>query len=77
MNLKGKIPDSRWNKFEDPHTVANLLVTFLLQLPEPLLCFDLYDSFIAAMGNYWVHFLLVIIQHLLVFFLYFMRPKTK
>eukprot|EP01103_Thecamoeba_quadrilineata_P002184 TRINITY_DN1217_c0_g1_i3.p1 TRINITY_DN1217_c0_g1~~TRINITY_DN1217_c0_g1_i3.p1 ORF type:complete len:754 (+),score=168.13 TRINITY_DN1217_c0_g1_i3:62-2323(+) len=41
--------DEDWKaRFEDPHTVANLLVTYLLQLPEPLLCYDLYESFIAA-----------------------------
>eukprot|EP01102_Stenamoeba_stenopodia_P003312 TRINITY_DN1325_c0_g1_i1.p1 TRINITY_DN1325_c0_g1~~TRINITY_DN1325_c0_g1_i1.p1 ORF type:complete len:937 (-),score=215.34 TRINITY_DN1325_c0_g1_i1:57-2867(-) len=37
-----------WNNYQDPHTVANVLLTYLLRLPEPLLCFDLYDSFIAA-----------------------------
>lgn len=33
---------------EPPHVVAGVLMTFLLELPEPLVTFDLYDSFIAA-----------------------------
>mmetsp|Transcript_22717 Transcript_22717/g.89852 ORF Transcript_22717/g.89852 Transcript_22717/m.89852 type:complete len:889 (+) Transcript_22717:76-2742(+) len=39
--------DIPWEQ-ESPHVVAGLLMTYLLQLPEPLLTFDLYESLIAA-----------------------------
>ncbi|UYV79975.1 ARHGAP17 [Cordylochernes scorpioides] len=32
----------------DPHTVAGLLKTYLRQLPEPLLTYELYDEWLAA-----------------------------
>ena len=35
----------------DPHLVAGLLKVFLIELPEPLLTFDLYDEFIEAAGE--------------------------
>jgi hypothetical protein len=35
---------------EDIHNVAGLLKLFFRELPEPLLTFELYESFIAAMG---------------------------
>ena len=30
----------------NPHIVAGLLKAFFIELPEPLLTFDLYDNFI-------------------------------
>ena len=41
-----------WSQIENQHVVAGVLMSFLLQLPEPLIPFDLYDSFIAAEGNF-------------------------
>lgn len=32
-------------------SIASLLKLFLLELPEPLLTFELYDSFLKALGN--------------------------
>merc|ERR1712137_585218 len=37
-----------WAEIENQHVVAGVLMAYLLQLPEPLIPFDLYDSFIAA-----------------------------
>ena len=37
-----------WDKIENKHVVAGVLMSFLLQLPEPLIPYDLYGSFIAA-----------------------------
>jgi len=37
---------------EDIHNVAGLLKLFFRELPEPLLTFELYESFIAAMGTH-------------------------
>jgi len=34
----------------DPHTVAGLLKLYFRELPEPLLTFDLYDMFLAAVS---------------------------
>lgn len=42
----GKEPDL--SKCTDPHTVAGLLRLYFRELPEPLLTFDLYDSFIES-----------------------------
>ena len=39
-----------WKLVENQHVVAGVLMAYLLQLPEPLIPFDLYDSFIAAEG---------------------------
>eukprot|EP00029_Vermamoeba_vermiformis_P008412 TRINITY_DN3934_c0_g1_i1.p1 TRINITY_DN3934_c0_g1~~TRINITY_DN3934_c0_g1_i1.p1 ORF type:complete len:1080 (-),score=157.73 TRINITY_DN3934_c0_g1_i1:82-3132(-) len=35
----------------DPHTVASLLKQYLRELPEPILTFDMYDSYIAAVRD--------------------------
>ncbi|MBP5977877.1 hypothetical protein HW132_35570 [Brasilonema sp. CT11] len=45
---------------EDIHNVAGLLKLFFRELPEPLLTFELYESFIAAMGTYNFFFLIII-----------------
>lgn len=34
-------------KFSDPHEAASLLKTFLRELREPLLTFELYDEIVA------------------------------
>lgn len=39
-----------WSQIDNKHVVAGVLMAYLLQLPEPLIPFDLYDSFIAAEG---------------------------
>ena len=38
--------------FEDAHTAAGLLKLYLRELPEPLLTFELYDCFLAAVGKW-------------------------
>lgn len=35
----------------DPHTVSGLLKLYFREMPEPLLTYDLYDSFIAAQNE--------------------------
>lgn len=35
----------------NPHTVAGLLKVFFRELPEPLLTFELYDAFLAAIST--------------------------
>ena len=35
----------------DPHTVASLLKQYLRELPEPILTFDMYDSYISAVRD--------------------------
>ena len=32
----------------DPHEIAGLLLQFLYQLPDPVIPFDLHDSFVAV-----------------------------
>jgi len=46
--LKAKVNSGEPINFEgaDPHLVAGLLKVYFIDLPEPLLTFDLYDSFI-------------------------------
>lgn len=41
----------------DTHAVAGLLKTFLRELHEPLLTFELYDEIVRFLGNFWfTHF---------------------
>lgn len=44
-----------------PHDVATLLKEFLRDLPEPLLCRNLYKAFIKTQSEYAVSIVLVII----------------
>ena len=54
--------EMNWEQIENQHVVAGVLMNYFLQLPEPLIPFDLYDSFIAAEGyyNYIRMFILII-----------------
>lgn len=36
------------NEYQDVHVIASALKSYLRDLPEPLLTFNLYDQFIAA-----------------------------
>jgi len=38
--------DVEFSHYTDPHTVAHLLLSYLDELPIPLLCFDAYDRWI-------------------------------
>src|SRR5690348_5531490 len=38
-------------QIEEHHLVAGMLKQYFLQLPEPLLTFELYDCFLAATGK--------------------------
>lgn len=40
--------DIAWEQVDNQHIVAGVLMSYLLQMPEPLIPFDLYDGFIAA-----------------------------
>ena len=50
-------------KFEgyDPHLIAGLLKKYFIDLPEPLLTFDLYDQFIEAAGKI---FFFIFVDHI-------------
>jgi hypothetical protein len=39
------------NTVVNVHTVAGLLKVFFRELPEPLLTFELYDAFLAAIST--------------------------
>ncbi|KAH3761497.1 Rho GTPase-activating protein [Pelomyxa schiedti] len=43
---KGVVPD--FETFSEPHPAANILKLYLRELPDPLLTFDLFDSFVEA-----------------------------
>lgn len=47
--FKGK--DIEWEGVTDPHVAAGVLMAYLLQLPDPLIPFDLYDFFITVEGK--------------------------
>lgn len=44
--LQAKINQGEKVKFEDPHVAAVLLKTFLRELREPLLTYDLYEEIV-------------------------------
>ncbi len=41
---------------QDPHLIAGLLKAYFIELKEPLLTFELYDTFIEAIGTYFSKF---------------------
>ena len=47
--LKGKKVDL--DKVADPHTVAGVLKIFFRESKDPLLTFELYDCWVAAVGK--------------------------
>jgi len=50
MNID--MDDRMW---ENPLSSAYVLKTFLLELPEPLIPFHLYEAFINLAGKRWFH----------------------
>ena len=57
--------DVNWSDAPSTHVVAGLLMMWLLELPEPLITFDLYDSLIAAEGSLVVVVVLMLLLLLL------------
>jgi hypothetical protein len=44
--------DVDFNKVKDPHAVSNILKQYLRELPDPLLTFDKYDTFIQIASKF-------------------------
>jgi hypothetical protein len=47
---KGKT--SLLSSCQDPHTVAEVLKSFVIKMKEPMLTFELYESFVSAAGTW-------------------------
>jgi len=41
-----------YSSLAEPHEIAALLLQFLYQLPEPVITYDMHDSFVSAMSKY-------------------------
>ena len=50
-SIEGTVPDITEQAFDDINVIAGLVKAYFRTLPIPVITFDLYDQFIAAVSK--------------------------